>query len=271
MTGQRMSRSAWGPVAPSSTPRPYTASPAGIAVHWTGVPMNYRRDPAQVLRDTQRYHMSNGSIDIQYSLAVDWDGRVWDARGLRVVTGANGGGAVNRGFTSVLAMCGPGNPIPQAMVDGLREAVRWHREVWPTARRVTTHRAVRPSPTACPGDDLTSLVLSGGLEPVPTTPFVPGPAGPVEGDPMIRFTSDPSTVPGRKCFYRLLLEDNGRTGKVLAYNGAPLANPDGALFGVVPFKQLPNPLAGRPLGIDVVGNEVVVGAEDAGVFAYRRV
>lgn len=76
-----VSRSAWGALPPV---RPIP--PVGhthVEVHH-GASSNAvaDRDPARVLREYQRYHLSKGWRDLFYCLGLSPDGRLWEGRGI---------------------------------------------------------------------------------------------------------------------------------------------------------------------------------------------
>lgn len=152
----------------------------GIVAHWPGTtgPIG---DPGKSaiagrLEGYRRYHVNvRGWTDIAYSLAVDQAGRVWDLRGLRFRSAANGDQAVNRTWVAVLALVGPGEKPTAAMVEGFREARALVLDVFPDALAVVGHKDVRAAGTDCPGPSLMDLIEDGVLaqDPSPVPPVAP--------------------------------------------------------------------------------------------------
>lgn len=139
----------------------------GLAVHWLGpaappgVQAADRDAVARYLRGVRRFHMGKGWSDIAYQWAVDQSGDRWRLRGWRLQSAANGDVGPNRRYGAVLALLGQGQHPSRDMLLGLCDAVDDWVEAFPNARRVATHNAVRPEPTACPGPDLTKWVHAG--------------------------------------------------------------------------------------------------------------
>ena len=145
----------------------------GLAVHWNGpaVPKSAFTDPRSYLEGVRRYHVNTkGWSDIAYNYAVDQTGDVWELRGWGYQSGANGGTRENDEYLAVLCILGQGQKPSDAMLAGVRSAVESFRVRYSTARKIVTHSAIRPDPTACPGPDLTRAVSSGALEPRPIPP-----------------------------------------------------------------------------------------------------
>lgn len=112
----------------------------GVAVHWLGPPMSLRKGVPFALRAIRRYHTArNGWADVAYNLAVSPDGDVWELRGLRHRSAANGNGTANRRYVAVCALLGQGEHPTPAMLDGIREAVRMTRGVYPGAADIKPH------------------------------------------------------------------------------------------------------------------------------------
>jgi hypothetical protein len=136
----------------------------GTAVHWNGpaVPASALTDPRAYLEGVRRFHVNgNGWSDIAYNLAVDQTGDLWVLRGLGHMSAANGDTEQNTKWLAVLCIIGQGQTPSARMLAGLAAAVELVRDRYPNARGITTHAAIRPEPTACPGPDLKAAVASG--------------------------------------------------------------------------------------------------------------
>jgi len=161
-------RSDWTGTKPANA-RPFDPELVqGVAVHWNGpsVPNSALTDPRNFLEGVRRFHVDgNGWSDIAYNMAVDQQGDLWVLRGLAHQSGANGDTATNTRWVAVLAVIGQRQEPSPRMIRGLQLAVELVRSRYPRAKRITTHAAIRPEPTACPGPDLIRAVQSGALEP----------------------------------------------------------------------------------------------------------
>lgn len=154
-------RSEWGAKPPVNALPRFDHRLRGIAVHWNG-PAVTGSTPA-VLRADQRYHQeTKGWSDIAYNLAVDQAGEIWEARGLGVRSGANGSTEANVTHGAVVCLLGEGQVPSHPMLQGLKLAVAQFAFVnGLTNPEVRTHNDVRPTPTACPGPELTAYVHGG--------------------------------------------------------------------------------------------------------------
>ena len=164
-----LARAAWNARPPRSTTSFPNGRPLGVACHWPGTTTKFRgrtRDQiASSIRGWQDFHMDDrGWSDIAYSVAIDPAGRVWQLRGLKVRSAANGGTQPNADWLAALWVLGQGEDPTPAQIQAFRD---WRRDrvlaTWPGAGAVKTHNDVRPEPTACPGPDVTRLVRSGSL------------------------------------------------------------------------------------------------------------
>ena len=170
------SRSDWQARPPTKTRRLSAAHVEGVCIHYAGFTIDPTRPTDALLRSIQTGHIDRqGWWDIAYNLAVDQDGEVWVCRGLDIESGAQGGRLLNRRYVAILGLVGPGQPIPEPMVDGIRRAVALVRNRWPRAVDMVPHSQVKA--TSCPGDQLRALLADGALEPGPD-PALLGPALP---------------------------------------------------------------------------------------------
>lgn len=146
-------------------------------IHWEGPKMGTfpHSSCAGKVQSIQRYHMdTKGWTDIAYSAVVCPHGDVYAGRGPGVRTGANGTNTGNASAYAVCALVGEGDPITDALLDGIAAAVAWLG-----CTRTNAHRDWKP--TACPGDVLAGLAHSGRFL-RPTTP--PSPPAPIPEDDM---------------------------------------------------------------------------------------
>lgn len=160
-----LSRSDWDARAPRDTTPLRKRDVRGVAVHWNGPRIDVR-DPAATLRAIQRFHMDTKRWDdIAYSLAVFPDGSLWECRGLRLRSAANGTSTANRRYVAIYCVLGQGQDVTAEMVEGIQQAVALTRDVYPDATKILPHVVVRGGGTRCPGEQLINLCNSGGLEP----------------------------------------------------------------------------------------------------------
>ena len=150
-------RSDWTSVPPANAHRFDPSLVQGVAVHWNGpaVPKSALSDPRNFLKGVRRFHVNTrGWSDIAYNFAVDQRGDVWVLRGMRHKSAANGDRRTNARWVAVLAIIGRGQEPTPRMLDGLKRVVVMTRRAYRRGDRVTTHKAISPSGTACPGPDL---------------------------------------------------------------------------------------------------------------------
>jgi len=159
----------------TTAPRPSGLAPLagselrGLAVHWTGgAALGATATLAQSARRLEAYRRlhtlpepaGRGWSDIAYQMAVDAAGRVFDLRGARHRSAANGDAAVNRSHGAALFLAGIGDTPTLAAIGAF---AAWRRDVWlaawPAATAVVGHRDLHP--TECPGTALAALVKAG--------------------------------------------------------------------------------------------------------------
>ncbi|MBG0828570.1 N-acetylmuramoyl-L-alanine amidase [Planomonospora sp. ID67723] len=168
-----VSRSGWGARGPKSVTR--LSSARGVKVHYVGSPVT--SVPAvkcatgcrNKIRAIQRQHMDgNGWSDIAYNLLVCEHGVVWEGRGARVMSAANGPG-LNSGHYAVCALIGSkGLTEPtDALLDGLRDAIEYLRK-YGAGNEIKGHRDGYS--TSCPGPQLYAWVKAGAPRPKSTNP-----------------------------------------------------------------------------------------------------
>jgi hypothetical protein len=131
-----------------------------------------------ILRRIDDQHRGKGWGGIGYNLAVDYDGRVYEARGIDIM-GAHSYGANTNGYGVVYIGDGRKGITPKAVnaIKGLVASLQGRSS---KKLNVVGHKDVNS--TACPGDKIYDLVKSGAfnmqypLVPVAPTPPPPTPS-----------------------------------------------------------------------------------------------
>jgi hypothetical protein len=148
----------------------------GVAIHYTGstTPLGRAaslRLSARRLEDERVFHTQvRGWADLTYQLAIDVEGRVFDGRGIRFRSAANGNTTANQHYGAVIWLLGVGDEPTAAMVDAFRD---WRRTRWlamyPQATAVVGHRDLYS--TSCPGAPAHALIRSRTLTTGGTVPL----------------------------------------------------------------------------------------------------
>ena len=167
-------RSQWG-ARPPRYALAYIASTRGVKIHYEGthVPAsladkdNHSQCDDRV-RAIQTSHLNNkaeGYSDIAYNLLVCPHGYVYEGRGAHHKTGANGSQALNGRDYAVCALLGSSGLItpPDAMLEGLRDAIEYLRDKGDAGNWIGGHRDGYA--TACPGPKLYAWVEKGAPRP----------------------------------------------------------------------------------------------------------
>ncbi|MGW0550570.1 N-acetylmuramoyl-L-alanine amidase [Streptomyces altiplanensis] len=175
-------RSQWG--APAASPASALTSARGVKYHYLGTEYTSRPHDKcdDYVRSIRAAHLANkaeGYVDIAYNLLVCEHGAVYEGRGARKRSGANGTGPLNSqdyAICALLAKKGGGlDEPPEAMLHGLVDAREYLRERGAGAW-IGGHRDGHP--TTCPGDALYDWVKRGAPRPAdsdePTPPPPPG-------------------------------------------------------------------------------------------------
>lgn len=151
----------------------------GVKVHYEGTHVSNASHAECVaeVKAIRRAHLANtaeGYSDIAYNLLVCKHGYVFEGRGKRKRTGANGNQDLNKAHYAICALLGnSGDTEPSTeMLEGIRWGISYLRG-YGAGREIKGHRD--GFATACPGDPLYRLVKSGGLEPDGSTPPKPSP------------------------------------------------------------------------------------------------
>lgn len=179
MTGLLVTRAEWG--ARPARGGIGTIAPDGITVHYNGpafggFPWDHGRC-AQLVRGTQAFHLDGrGWADIAYTACVCPHGFVFEGRGTRQRTAAQGTNDGNRRSLALMFLAGEGEP---ATDEARAVAIWWANEIARTPLR-WAHRDWHS--TACPGDPLAFWKAAGfpppGLSAPPTAPPPPPPVPP---------------------------------------------------------------------------------------------
>ncbi|MET8641370.1 peptidoglycan-binding protein [Streptomyces sp. NPDC004675] len=174
-----VTRSQWG-ARPPHYSLVSIASTKGVKIHYEGAYVaKSLADPgahgscADHMRDIQASHLANTKedySDIAYNAVVCPHGSVFEGRGLHHKTGANGNQELNAKDYAVCAMLGNSGLVqpPDAMLDGLVDAIQWLRNGGGAGSEILGHRDGYA--TACPGDALYTWVHAGAHRPDGTTP-----------------------------------------------------------------------------------------------------
>lgn len=158
-----MPRSAWTKTKSNAVPAKADQM-TGVALHYPGAGSAIGVESVQAtaarLEGYRRMHVNGkGWKDIAYNVAVDQAGRVWTLRGVSRQSGANGTGAANRAYGSVLMLVGNTEAPSQEMIAATLYAVR----LWDV--RYKGVKFIRPHgyfvSTACPGTAIRRLLNDG--------------------------------------------------------------------------------------------------------------
>lgn len=223
MTGLLITRAEWG--ARPARGAIGNINPEGVTVHYNGpafggFPWDHGRC-AQMVRGTQAFHLDGrGWADIAYTACVCPHGFVFEGRGVRQRTAAQGTNEGNRRSLALMFLAGEGEPITE---EARAAALWWANEV----ARVPLRWAHRDwHSTACPGGTLAVWKAAGfpppGLEgAAPTAPPPPPP-------PPTVTTPPPPALPVRATLRR---GDRGRDVGILQLEMSAVAGFTGAVDG----------------------------------------
>lgn len=146
----------------------------GVKVHYEGtrVSCESHADCVALVKSIRKSHLANAAenySDIAYNLLVCRHGYVFEGRGKRKRTGANGNQDLNKAHYAVMALLGSsGDTKPtDEMVEGIKDAIAYLRSNG-AGKEIKGHRDGYA--TACPGEPLYALVKGGKLEPDAVAP-----------------------------------------------------------------------------------------------------
>lgn len=140
----------------------------GVGFHWPAMsrPLDNVADVKAALRSWQDFHMDQkGWNDIAYQEAFDQQGNVYQLRGLRNRSAANGDGDVNATHGAFLLVLAPGEDLSDQMIASVRRRLVQHRGLYGADNRVLPHSALRRDGTECPGDKVRAAIERGVFAP----------------------------------------------------------------------------------------------------------
>lgn len=172
-----VTRSALGWPA-SAAPEQLTAK--GVKIHYEGteVRIDKHSECIALVRAIRKAHLANkveNYSDIAYNLLVCKHGTVFEGRGKRKRTGANGNQDLNKAHYAICALLGSKGDIEPTgeMVEGIKWGIAYLRG-YGAGKEIKGHKDGYA--TACPGPALYALVKAGKLEPdTPKPPVKPVP------------------------------------------------------------------------------------------------
>jgi len=152
-------RAEWSARAPR---RKSWITPIWLTLHYNGGPTKLNAkstiaEEMQFLRNIQTFHMNTkGWADIAYNWAITPSGRIYELRGLKVRSAANGTNLGNRTSYAVYLCIGGDQQPSELMV----QSVRWLRGQVPGINKpFRGHRQWKS--TACPGEPIMALLKAG--------------------------------------------------------------------------------------------------------------
>jgi hypothetical protein len=158
-----VTRAAWGARDAESFTPIDPARLSGVTVHWYGSPTAAADEAATEaqLRAVQRAHQMGEFSDIAYNFVVSPWGRVYEGRGFRRQTGANGTTWANENHAAVCVAIGTGNVASAASKAAVARVIAAYRALG-TGRDVKPHGHWTGS--TCPGPDLRAWIAARGFE-----------------------------------------------------------------------------------------------------------
>lgn len=140
----------------------------GVALHWPAMtrPLKFVEEVKAALRGWQNLHIDTRKwSDIAYQEGFDQLGNVYELRGLRTQSGANGDDDVNERFGAFLLILAPGEKPSEAMVKSVKARIAKHRELFPNSELVVGHGEIREGGTECPGAIVQQGIEDGLFDP----------------------------------------------------------------------------------------------------------
>jgi hypothetical protein len=138
----------------------------GVALHWPAMSQKVsgHENVFHLLRNIQNYHMDVKEwSDIAYQIAIDQDGSVYQLRGMRFRSAANGDRTVNELYGAILLVLAIGEKPSRAMIHTTNQKLISYKTFYPHLGNVYGHQDVRPEPTQCPGPLVMDLIHSGRI------------------------------------------------------------------------------------------------------------
>ncbi len=151
----------WG-----ATPARRAACTHGLCIHYDGSKLNLRNKSHSACVDhwrwTRNFHKNTrGWLDIGYSYGVCPHGVILEGRGAMREQAAQPGG--NSTWHSCTVLTGPGEPLADTQINGVRELHSWLNSAHGVARKQSCHKDFYN--TDCPGTLVTGMVRKGTLLP----------------------------------------------------------------------------------------------------------
>lgn len=186
-----ITRAGWNARPPRSAGNAINARPEGVRIHWEGTRLGI--DPAKpcacaaVVRRIQGVHMDEREwADIAYNFLACPHGRLFEGRGVRRGSAANGTTEANAAWYAVCALVGPGDEQTPELHAALRDAVAVCQGAG-AGPQVGGHRDGYA--TECPGDQLHELAQAGAFN--PSAPVKRPPAAAVKHEPAVQAPAFP--------------------------------------------------------------------------------
>lgn len=180
---QFVTRQEWG--APVNTPAADMPTAKGVKIHWIGGPYATPSHDAchgEVLA-IRAEHLNDPVqhwVDIAYNLVVCQHGVVFEGRGIRKESGANGDQELNKAHYAICAIQGTDEHASDDLKNGLRDAIEY-MQANGAGPEILGHRDGYN--TDCPGDELYAWVHAGAPRPgAPAGTGSPAPAAPAWAD-----------------------------------------------------------------------------------------
>jgi hypothetical protein len=146
----------------------------GVIIHHSVTPQGKSQaEVERILRSIDTFHRNKNWGGIGYNVAVDYAGRIYEARGVDIL-GAHTGGRNTANYGVVFIGDGRFN-IPDKAVEALQQVVDMFQANSRKKLQVTGHGLV--ASTQCPGSLIRSLILQGRFDrPYPANSPAPAPA-----------------------------------------------------------------------------------------------
>lgn len=167
-----ITRAQWGARPSRGTGNALATHPLGNTIHWEGSHGGtYGHDQcAARVRSIQAFHQDvRGWADIAYNVLVCPHGFRFEGRGRGRGSAANATNYANTNYYATCAMVGTGDPVTDALIQGLVDACDMVR-AWGAGSAVVGHRDWVG--TECPGQALYDMVKAGRFGPHASTPVI---------------------------------------------------------------------------------------------------
>lgn len=169
-----VTRAQWGSSFNYSNNTRMPSTSKGVALHWEGPKMGaFSHDKCDdKVRSIETFHVkTRGWAGIAYNALVCPHGHIYEGRGMRYRSAANGDVPKNAAWFAVCYLGGKGDPFTDAAKAALIRAVQWLRADGGAGSKVIGHRDV--TSTECPGSTIqawlerTNFSTGGSTPPAP--------------------------------------------------------------------------------------------------------